>query len=192
MTTTRKILISAATGLVLATAACSSSSSGSGSAGKGIPGLPTGTTGSSGSSAAGSAAGGSAAGGSGAAARARPGRSIDLGGGKVVGKDKSPWCDELRQASKNDASLLESGDPTKLPPNWKQITDKLVADARGELQGDLRTLVKADEAIAAGNGQATGVPGYMTAAEHVAGWLQSNCASLWNELNPGLTAAPTG
>lgn len=166
-------IAAAATGMLLAMTACSSSTSGSG----------TGVTTPSSAAASSAAAGSSTVAGSSA-----PATSAAAPTG-VGGKDASAWCGEVEATG---PAVISAGDPSKLPPNWQAKAEQLAADAPSEIRSDVQTLISGDEKIINGDAGADSTPDFLKAAQHVVTWLGTNCPGLMHKLNPELSLPPTG
>lgn len=157
----KNVIIAAATGLVLCSAACSNSK---GSTGSFNVAPRHGSV----------AAGGSTTSG----APVTTGNPV-LGGGT----NANAWCAEL---DKDGPAVISAGNPNALPPDWQAKAEALAADAPDDIRPDVQTIVKADEAIINGNPNADSTQAFLTAGAHLVHWLSTNCPGLLQKYNPGM------
>jgi hypothetical protein len=91
------------------------------------------------------------------------------------------WCGELAAAGR---SALSGGTPNK--PISASSLHRLIDDAPAAIRADVQRL--GTVALAAEQHKITQPPAdprYLQAGEHVAVWMQANCPTLFQTLNPG-------
>ena len=184
-TRVRGLVLAGVVATSLGTAACSSSGGGSGLGGSAV--------GKASGSAATAPAGGLVSGGSASSGTNAPGGSQAGGGAPAgAGGDAKAWCTELAKAG--SASVALGGSNTGPPAVIKQELEKLVADAPGEIQSDLRALAAIDERVLSGDKSAEGdlaQPQNLARVQHLVKWMQTNCQGIVTDLPSSMPSIPS-
>jgi hypothetical protein len=99
----------------------------------------------------------------------------------IGGTNANTWCGELAAAGR---SALSGGTPTK--PIAAATLHRLIDDAPAAIRADVQRLGAV--ALAAEQHKINQPPSdsrYLQAGEHVAVWMQANCPTVFQTLNPG-------